>query len=62
MNPDWQETTHLLVIYKISVAKHLKLGLLRKKSSLWTASPVFRAALGYAALLRVYQQASINFS
>ena len=61
MNPDWQETTHLL-IYKISVAEHLKLWLLRKKSSLWTASPVFRAALGDAAPLRVYRQASINFS
>ena len=61
MNPDWQETTHL-VIYKISVAEHLKLWLLRKKSSLWTASPVFSAALGDAAPLRVYRQASINFS
>ena len=54
MNPDWQETTHL-VIYKISVAEHLKLWLLRKKSSLWTASPVFSAALGDAAPLRVYR-------
>ena len=61
MNPDWQETTHL-VIYKISVAEHLKLWLLRKKSSLWTASPVFSAALRDAAPLRVYRQASINFS
>lgn len=61
MNPDWQETTHL-VIYKISVAEHLKLWLLRKKSSLWTASPVVSAALGDAAPLRVYRQASINFS
>ena len=59
MNPDWQETTHL-VIYKISVAEHLKLWLLRKKSSLWTASPVFRAALGDAAPLRTCISTSLH--
>lgn len=54
MNPDWQETTHL-VIYKISVAEHLKLWLLRKKSSLWTASPVFDSVQPLAMLpLYVY--------